>query len=265
MYSMDPPKKTTLVIAVLGGVAHFVVIYSLVNGLEYSPESVFTVPTGIGLVLLGTLTVGMLLHTRLIVPAAGLIGLLSGTLYYETIVSIPPEFPTDYLLNYIRYWYTWIAILVTGGIAELGVRSGYGIGYQSLRNLPEVPMSMKKTIVISVGTGTLFAISLYLLSFDRGLELYMPVHRLMAVAGGFLVVSIAIWGLLSYGLIMPLLLSIMWVGFSVPEHLIGRGRASSFPVLLYLGIILIFATILELVTRAKWLRFLNGQNFDPNR
>lgn len=250
------------IMALVGGLAHLAVTGYLYHRFGYYSEYGVTATEAVGVFLLGALAVGLFGYTRLVVPIIGLLALLGGAVNYEVFVTTPPEFPTAYFSNYVSYWYVWPSLLVTGGIAEIGLRSGYLGDSSQLRNVPTIPLQRQEIAFLSGGCGLAVALSLLLVGFHAGM--YTAVHPFEAALGGFVIVTVALWGVLSHGLLLPLFLATMWLGFSVPEHLVGRGRASSLLVLLYFGVIVGVVALIEWSIRYRAFRLLGGRRFREN-
>ena len=151
---MDDPSPRTLAFAAAAGLANVAVVLALYVRAGYPTlESLGAVAllavTGFAVGFVPALASA---HTRLISPALVVGAALLGTVALE-LTSPAPEWtelggavvvdgPT-HAGSYANTWYLWLALSCYAGALEFGLRRGYGVADDRLRNLPALPLSRR--------------------------------------------------------------------------------------------------------------------------
>lgn len=218
-----------------------------------------TTSQAVGLVLLGILAFGILAYTRLVVPVVGLALLAGWVLHLELVATQPMDFHylgdnlvyrrDPYLTRYVGTWYVWGPMLLAGAVAELGIRGGYGVAADHLRNVPSFPLSRRQAWCIASGCGVSFAACLYLAMGYLGVQAWS--HQIEAFVGAVVVVTITLGGLLTRGLVAPLGLSILLVARPAPRIVVRDGLGSSFLVLLLVAPLFVLVAVVEWYVRYR--------------
>lgn len=207
-------------------------------------------------------------NTRLIVPVAGFLALLSAVVFAE--VTTPTAgwhelggYPVADGPIYIGRWannlYAVVALLLAGGVAEFGVRAGYDVAATRLRNLPALPLSRYVVAFLAGGFGSLVGAALALVAATRGVT---PAGiELLVFAAGTLVVFVPLAALLYRGLLAPLALSVLVVPYPLVSELLVGSDSPVFLLLLGpLGVGLAVVATVE-----YHLRYRRGGGRSENR
>lgn len=169
------PTATTLALAAVGGLVNVAVVFTLYVRAAYPIlESTGDIAVlAVALFAVGATAVFASAYTRLLTPALGWIAALAGTAYYELTTPMPDwgeldghvivEGPT-HVASYANTWYVWLALALFVGVLEFGIRRGYGLGEQSLQNLPDLPLSRADLARTVVGFGALVGVATMLLT-----------------------------------------------------------------------------------------------------
>lgn len=260
----------TFVVGVLGGIFHFLSVYIVFDFVGYQSEIGLSIAQSVGLVILGAMSFGLLAHTRLVSPAIGLIGLVGWVFHLELVATPQTEFhyyneylvlgfgADPHLLWYVVTWYLWASILVAIGLAEFGIREGYGIADDRLQNLPTVTLPGRAPILLSGACGLLFAISVYLAMGAIGVQTWK--HQVMGFVGGGTILSIMLAGLFHRGLVFPLVLTFLLVVLPTPGIIIENGQGDTLLMLLFVAPVILLSVVVE-----WYVRFKIFSDSDPNR
>lgn len=266
---MARPSSAAILAGMIGGALHVLAIsipYTQINyaGVELQASHL------VGLFVLGAIGFGTSAYTRLLVPAVGLLALVSGVLAFEFLLTPQPEWGelnghtilqegTLYLFYYARTWYVWLSVLLAGGIAEYGLRGGYDITADRLTNLPGFPLSRREIGWLAGGCALLFGFCIGAVMEDLGTQ--APSHPFWGFVGGFLVIAIVLGGILYRGLVTPLLLATPLVLMTSMDILFSLSEASGYMALPVWSAVIILVAALEwalryrLLSGTEWGRF----------
>lgn len=258
---MARPSSAAVTAGMIGGALHVLAIsipYTQVNYAWIELQAGHMV----GLFVLGVIGVGISAYTRLLVPAVGLLALVSGVLAFEFVLTPPPEWGelnghtilqkgTLYLYFYARTWYVWLAIVLAGGIAEYGLRGGYDITADRLRNLPAFPLSRREVGWLAGGCALLFGFCIGAVMEDLGTM--APSEPFWGFVGGFLMIATVLGGILYRGLVTPLLLATPLVLLTSVDILFSFSEASGYMALPLWSPAIILVAALEWALRYRLL------------
>lgn len=212
---MARPSPTTTAIATLAGLANAAAVLALYARGDY--PTLASVPD-VALLLATTFLVGFLpvlisAHTRLLTPALGWLGILTGTTYLELSTPAPAwsqlgeyvvvDGPT-HVSSYANTWYVWLALFSVVGVVEFAVRRGYGIGDERLRHLPALPLSHSALTGTVGGAACLVGLATTLLVLRAGIR--PPAAATVVFGFATAVTAIPLAALLARGLLAPTVL-----------------------------------------------------------
>lgn len=267
---MKSPNLKTLFASAAGGVIHLGVVHLLYSQAGYPPNRGLTPMEAVGIAFLGALAIGILAHTRLVVPALGLTALVVWIVHLELVAGPPLEYHylgdnlvyarEPYLQQYVGTWYIWVPLLLAGATTELGIRDGYTIARDSLRNVPSLPFSERQLAVAVGGCALLFAVCLYHAMGYVGVQAWS--HQVEGFIGGGIFLAVTLWGVLTRGLISPVVLSLLIVVQPTPRVLVRDGLGSSFSLLFFLTPIIVLVALLEWYLR---YRIYSGNGLSRSR
>jgi hypothetical protein len=217
--------------------------------------------------LFGALAVGITTYTGLVTPIGWFVG-LAGSVAYADLRSSPPESwqmgeytvrdGPLYVSYYVTRWEVLLSLLLVIGVAEFGLRRGYNLGGHRLRNLPLLPLSHRRLILLTATVGGLLGVSTFFLTDSQAtLDIY---DSLMIVVGTGTVTAVPLAALLSRGLVLPLLLYLV----VVPRFLLFQvfTLADSYVQILALGpyvLVLLLAWELERWARSRYRGWEGGK------
>lgn len=267
---MKTPNLKTLCASAGGGAIHLSVIHLLYIQAEYPPNRGVTPIEAVGVAFLGALAIGILAHTRLAVPAVGLTALVVWIVHLELVAGPPLEYyylgdnlvyaREPYLQQYAGTWYIWVPLLLAGAITELGIRDGYTIARDSLRNVPSLPFSERQLAVSVGGCALLFSACLYQAMAYVGVQTWL--HQVQAFIGGGIFLAVTLWGVLTRGLISPVIVTLLIVVRPIPRVLVKDGLGSAFLVLFLLAPIVVLVALVEWYFR---YRIFSGNGMSRSR
>ena len=258
---MARPSTRALGFSAVAGLANVATVAWLYTRFDYplleSPGS--TAVFAVTAFVVGFVPTVFTIHTRALSPVFVFLGALTGGVVLE-VTSPPPEWGElggytvvdgpIYILNYASAWYLWLALALFAGTVEFGLRRGYRLGGDRLRNLPELPLSRGALTRIVGGVAALFGFAVFLLTLRQG-----PSPRIAAVAillGAIAVAAIPLAALLWRGIVSSLVLFSLWVPYIL---LVDVFRTTESPVhLLLLGpyaLVLVIVWALEEVLRRR--------------
>jgi len=167
------PKLTA--VAIGGGLVNIFQLSSLYShaGIVSTADTITgTIGVAVPAFLFGALAVGITTYTGLVTPIGWFVG-LAGSVAYADLRSSPPESwqmgeytvrdGPLYVSYYVTRWEVLLSLLLVIGVAEFGLRRGYNLGGHRLRNLPLLPLSHRRLILLTATVGGLLEV--FLLSF----------------------------------------------------------------------------------------------------
>ncbi|RQG97209.1 hypothetical protein [Natrarchaeobius chitinivorans] len=209
---MVRPSPLSIAAGLAGGVLNVAVVLALyARGGYPTLESVAGI--AVPAFALGFLALFVSAHTRLFAPAIGFLAVLAGTASVE-LTTPHPEWGTldgyvivdgpTHVASYANTWYVWLSLVLVAGLLEFGIRRGYGLGGERLRNLPTVPLS-RATLAWFVGGGSsLVGAATVLLVLRAGIR--PPVASVAVFAVTAAVVGVPLAALLGRGIVSPAVL-----------------------------------------------------------
>lgn len=210
---MSTPTPRTILGAVVGGVAHLVVVEFLFRWLGHVPDSLWPLASAGSAAFVftfGFLVVLLSAHTRLLSPAVGLPTLLVWATYRD-VASPMPEWSeiggnlvvdgSIYLTSYVGTWYVWFATFVVLAAVEYGIRHHHEISEQRLRNLPPVPSSRRATLFVAGAVGGTFGVAVVGWMAGIGVNPTWIIPVLAVTAG--LAAAVPVGAAVARGLVTP--------------------------------------------------------------
>lgn len=270
---MGRVKLKAIAASLTGGIIHLVAVQRMFSYAGYPADVGVTATQAAGLVFLGVLAFGLLTYTRLVVPALGLTALVVWVVHLELVAGPPLEYHylgdnlvysrDPYLQRYAATWYLWVPLLLAGAITELAIRDGYAIAGDYLRNVPSLPLTEQQLTMAIGGCALLFSVCLYQAMGYVGVQTWS--HQVEGFIGGGIIIAVTLWGVLTRGLISPLVLSLLIVVQPTPRVLIRDGLGSSFALLLFLAPIFVLLALLEWYLRYRLIsgKGMNRYRFNP--
>ncbi|MFP8954031.1 hypothetical protein ACLI4Z_13845 [Natrialbaceae archaeon A-arb3/5] len=264
------PSRTAVVTGAVAGCVNVAVVLTLFARAEYPTlGSVIgvSVLVGTGFVL-GLVPVLVSVRTRLLAPTVGFVAVLAATTYLEVTTPQPTWSALDeyvivdgptHVASYANTWYLWLSLLLLAGAIEFGLRRGYGIADERLRNLPDLPLSNGDLIRAVTGFASLLGIATVLLVLRAGIRPPVTAIAVFAVAAAVTAVPLA--ALLTRRLISPVVLFALLVPYLLA---IEAFTATDSPVHIFLfgpyAIVLVIAWVVEATIRSRLGRN-NGSGF----
>lgn len=254
-------RSKLIAVATVGGLANVAFVLALYarGGSSALDSTVGTVGVAGPAFLFGALALGITAYTGLVTPAASFVG-LAGSVAYADLRSLPPErwqlgehtvFDGPlYITYYANQWELLLSLLLVVGVAEFGIRRGYGLGERRLRNLPSLPLSRRLLLLLTAAVGALIGVSTFA-AVDARATVGVS-DSLVIVVGTGAVTAVPLAALLSCGLVLPLLLYLV----VVPRFLLYEafGLTDSYVAVLALGpyaLVLLIAWVLEGWVRSR--------------
>ncbi|MFC4541195.1 hypothetical protein ACFO5R_04545 [Halosolutus amylolyticus] len=207
---------SAITIATLGGLAHAAVVSTLLTRIDYPlvDSTAGLAALAAGAFLLGFVAFLVTAHTRLYFSAIGSVALLVGVTYVE-LTSPDPQTVGElgghdivegpfHVYHYADNWALLLSLLLVAGVAEYGLRRGYGPGADRLRNLPDLPLRRRTLAGVVVGVAGFVGVATVLLvqkSATLGVDGALVVFACVAA-----VTAVPLAALLGEGALVPLFL-----------------------------------------------------------
>lgn len=209
-------------------------------------------------------------HTGFVAPGGGFLALLATVVIVELTSPAPQKVGelggnnivegSFHAMHYAETWYLWLVLLGVAGVAEFAIRRGYGVRDESLRNIPELPLSRSGVVrSVAVCSGTVGAATMLVL-VQGTLWDHVGGYAIGFVAAA-IATAVPFAALLSRGVVVPVVLYGLVAATTFRTEVFGSpGSGLNIVFFGVSAVVLALVALLELFVRSR-LGGWNGGRF----